>query len=59
MSKRRRSRLKRANNSRTDPVGPTSGHGLIVFAAASFLKDAVNRVGDIMDDGKPNDSFKT
>jgi hypothetical protein len=32
--------------------------GLTVFAAASFLKDAVNRIGDIADDGKPNDSFK-
>jgi hypothetical protein len=33
--------------------------GLIVFAAALFLKDAVNRIGDLADDGKPNDSFKT
>lgn len=33
--------------------------GLIVFAAASLLKDVVNRAGDLMDDGKPNDSFKT
>lgn len=33
--------------------------GLIVFAAASFLKDSVNRLGDILDDGKPNESFKT
>jgi hypothetical protein len=32
--------------------------GLIVFAAASFLKDTVNRVGDLLDDGKSNDSFK-
>lgn len=36
-----------------------SAHGMIVFAAASILKDVVNRVGDILDDGKPNDSFKT
>lgn len=40
------------------PVEATPA-GLIVFAAASFLKDAVNRFGDILDDGKPNDSFKT
>ena len=33
--------------------------GLIVFAAASLLKDAVNPFGDLADDGKPNDSFKT
>jgi hypothetical protein len=33
--------------------------GLIVFAAATFLKDAVNRFGDLLDDGKPNDLFKT
>ena len=32
--------------------------GVIVFAAASILKDAVNRIGDLMDDGKPNQSFK-
>lgn len=40
--------------------GPFQGTptGLIGFAAASFLKDAVNRVGDLLDDGKPNDSFK-
>lgn len=40
-------------------AGPFSGSptGLIVFAAASFLKDAVNRFGDIYDDGKPNGSF--
>jgi hypothetical protein len=31
--------------------------GLIVFACASILKDAVNRLGDIFDDGKPNTSF--
>lgn len=32
--------------------------GVIVFAAASILKDAVNRIGDLMDDGQPNQSFK-
>ena len=32
--------------------------GVIVFAAASILKDAVNRIGDLLDDGKPNASFK-
>ena len=41
-------------------VGPFSGTpvGLTVFAVSSFLKDAVNRIGDLADDGKPNDSFK-
>jgi len=37
-------------------VDPTVG--VIVFAAASILKDAVNRFGDLVDDGKPNQSFK-
>ena len=32
--------------------------GVIVFAAASLLKDAVNRIGDPLDDGQPNQSFK-
>ena len=27
-------------------------------AAASILKDVVNRIGDLLDDGKPNSSFK-
>jgi hypothetical protein len=41
-------------------AGPLSGTpiGLTVFAAASLLKDAVNHLGDLADDGKPNDSFK-
>jgi hypothetical protein len=30
---------------------------VIVFAAASILKDTVNRIGDLLDDGKPNASF--
>jgi len=37
-------------------VDPTAG--VIVFVAASILKDAVNRIGDLLDDGKPNSSFK-
>ena len=32
--------------------------GIIIFAAASLLKDAVNRIGDLVDDGLPNSSFK-
>lgn len=32
--------------------------GVIVFAAASILKDAVNRIGDLLDDGQSNQSFK-
>ena len=43
-----------------DAPAPFSGTpvGLTVFAVSSFLKDAVNRIGDLADDGKPNDSFK-
>ena len=32
--------------------------GVLIFAAASLLKDTVNRIGDLIDDGKPNQSFK-
>jgi hypothetical protein len=32
--------------------------GVIIFAAASLLKDTVNRIGDLLDDGKPNKSFR-
>jgi hypothetical protein len=32
--------------------------GVVIFAAASLLKDTVNRVGDLVDDGQPNQSFK-
>ena len=32
--------------------------GVVVFATASILKDAVNRIGDLMDDGQANVSFK-
>ena len=32
--------------------------GLIVFAASSLLKDVTNRLGDLLDDGQPNQSFK-
>lgn len=32
--------------------------GFFIFAGASILKDAVNRAGDLLDDGKANDSFK-
>ena len=31
---------------------------VLVFLIASILKDAVNRIGDFLDDGKVNDSFK-
>ena len=31
--------------------------GVLVFAAASILKDTVNRVGDLLDDGQPNKRF--
>lgn len=33
--------------------------GVVIFAAASILKDTVNRIGDLLDDGKPNQSFKS
>jgi hypothetical protein len=33
--------------------------GVVVFAAASLLKDTANRIGDLLDDGKPNQSFKS
>jgi len=32
--------------------------GVIVFAAASLIKDTVNRIGDLVDAGQPNQSFK-
>ncbi|MDH4445711.1 MAG: hypothetical protein QE267_11370 [Akkermansiaceae bacterium] len=32
--------------------------GVIVFVAASILKDTVNRIGDQLDDGQPNRSLK-
>lgn len=34
------------------------GLGAVIFAAASILKDTVNRIGDLADDGKANQSFK-
>ena len=33
--------------------------GVVLFAAASILKDTVNRIGDLIDDGKVNQSFKS
>ncbi len=33
--------------------------GVIIFAAASLLKDTANRIGDLLDNGKPNKSFKS
>ena len=33
--------------------------GVLIFAAASLIKDSVNRIGDLIDDGKPNQSFKS
>jgi hypothetical protein len=32
--------------------------GVFIFAAASILKDTVNRIGDVMGDGKQNASFQ-
>jgi hypothetical protein len=41
-------------------VAPFENHaiGIYVFAGASILKDMVNRFGDLLDDGKVNQSFK-
>ena len=33
--------------------------GVAIFAAASILKDTVNRIGDLLDDGKANQSFQS
>ena len=33
--------------------------GVLIFAAASLLKDTANRIGDLLDDGKPNQSFRS
>lgn len=32
--------------------------GVIIFAVASLLKDTANRIGDLLDDSKPNKSFR-
>ena len=34
------------------------GLGLLIIGISSILKDTVNRLGDLLDDGKSNDSFK-
>jgi len=34
------------------------GVGVVIFAAASILKDTINRIGDLLDDGQANQSFK-
>jgi hypothetical protein len=33
--------------------------GVLIFAVASIVKDVTNRVGDILDDGQANGSFKS
>ncbi len=37
-------------------VSPSTG--VIVFFVASVFKDTINRVGDFLDDGAENQSFK-
>ena len=32
--------------------------GVLVFLGASFAKDTLTRLGDMLDDGKENQSFK-
>ena len=39
-------------NARNDPR-----LGIVIIAAASINKDTTNRIGDIFDDGKSNQSF--
>jgi len=41
-------------------AAPFGNHpiGIYVFAGASILKDVVNRIGDLADDGNENGSFK-
>ena len=31
--------------------------GIMIYAAAAIIKDTTNRIGDIVDDGKANQSF--
>lgn len=33
--------------------------GVLIFAVASIVKDVTNRVGDLLDDGQANGSFKS
>jgi hypothetical protein len=35
------------------------GYATLAFAGASVLKDSANRIGDLLDDGKANNSFKS
>lgn len=39
------------------PLSPTIG--MAVFVGSSIIKDATNRIGDLLDDGKINQSFDT
>lgn len=32
--------------------------GVLIFAGASILKDVTNRIGDLLDDGVENKSFR-
>jgi hypothetical protein len=32
--------------------------GVVIFAVASLLKNTVNRIGNLLDDNQPNQSFK-
>lgn len=41
-----------------DVTGITPKWGPVIFFVASLLKDTVNRIGDFLDDGKANDSWK-
>lgn len=41
-----------------DVTAVSPKYGAIIFFAASMLKDSVNRIGDFLDDGKANNSFK-
>ena len=41
-----------------DWTGISPKYGVVIFFVASLLKDTVNRVGDFLDDGQSNNSFK-
>jgi predicted PurR-regulated permease PerM len=33
--------------------------GVVIVAAAALLKNTVNRIGDLLDNGQPNESFRS
>lgn len=41
-----------------DVTAITPKYGVVIFFVSSLLKDIVNRIGDFLDDGQINQSFK-